>query len=372
MPADPAPRLIPDRASPPPRPAPGAPAMLLAGYVAIGIFVLLALAALSYSSAISVPITGALILGIALAPLVRWLGRSAWLHVVSALGLVFGLFLLSLGLLLMVAVPAVDLIEQMPRVGRLLEDQLEEIREPIQRLQQQTEDLEQMADVGGEAAAPADQTEEVKLQKPSLLGRTLTNVRAFSSQYFVMLGLLFFLLLGRAQPRMPALRTTAPLPVRHWVRFVTTCERDLYSYLVTVSLINLGLGAILGMALSLFGMENALFWALLAAVLNFFPFVGLFVGVALLTIDSIATFGDLAIAIWPPLLYLTLNLIEANFVTPAVLGRNLTLNPALIFASVIFWGWLWGIPGASMAVPILLVLNAARRTFQSAGPESAG
>jgi predicted PurR-regulated permease PerM len=102
------------------------------------------------------------------------------------------------------------------------------------------------------------------------------------------------------------------------------------------------------------GVPNAAMWGLLVALLNFVPYFGPVAGCILLAAVGLLTFNTLWQALLPPAWYLLLHLLEANLITPVLLGRRFTLNPVVIFVSLIFWTWLWGVPGALLSVPILV------------------
>ena len=102
------------------------------------------------------------------------------------------------------------------------------------------------------------------------------------------------------------------------------------------------------------GVPNAVMWGMLVAVLNFVPYFGPIVGVLLLATVGLLTFDTLWQGLLAPAWYLLLHLLEANLITPILLGRRFTLNPAVVFVSLIFWTWLWGVPGALLSVPILV------------------
>lgn len=131
-------------------------------------------------------------------------------------------------------------------------------------------------------------------------------------------------------------------------------QQNISHYLFSVSLINLGLGVVVGGGFYFMGVPNAAMWGLLAAVLNFIPYFGPIVGVLVLATVGLLTFDTLGRGLLPPAWYLLVHLLETNFVTPLVLGRRFALNPVVIFISLIFWTWLWGVPGALLAVPILV------------------
>ena len=121
-----------------------------------------------------------------------------------------------------------------------------------------------------------------------------------------------------------------------------------------VSLVNIGLGLVVCGGLYFLGVPNAAVWGLLVAVLNFVPYFGPVAGIILLSTVGLLSFETLWKGFLPSVLYLVLHLLEANLITPAVLGRRFTLNPVIIFVSLIFWTWLWGVPGALLSVPILV------------------
>jgi predicted PurR-regulated permease PerM len=122
-------------------------------------------------------------------------------------------------------------------------------------------------------------------------------------------------------------------------------------------MINLALGMVVCGGLYLLGVPNAAMWGGLVAALNFVPYFGPAAGVILLTAVGLITFDTLGRGLLPPAWYLLLHLLEANFVTPVLLGRRFTLNPVVIFVSLIFWTWLWGVPGALLSVPILVSIK---------------
>lgn len=139
------------------------------------------------------------------------------------------------------------------------------------------------------------------------------------------------------------------------VEVVRQMEADISTYLITITLINLTLGAIVGSGIALFGLPNPLLWGVMAALLNFIPYLGALVGLTAVALLGLMTY-DQMIAIWLPIaFYFTATTLEAYIFTPLILGRRLTLNPIVIFISLLLWGWIWGIGGALMAVPILAV-----------------
>ena len=134
-------------------------------------------------------------------------------------------------------------------------------------------------------------------------------------------------------------------------------QQNISNYLFSVSLINTGLGITVGVGLYFMGVPNAFMWGMLVAVLNFVPYFGPIAGIILLATVGLLTFDTLWKGLLPPAWYLLLHLLEANFLTPVLLGRRFTLNPVIIFVFLIFCTWLWGVPGALLSVPILVAIK---------------
>jgi len=141
------------------------------------------------------------------------------------------------------------------------------------------------------------------------------------------------------------------------VRILRDVENQVSRYLLTITLINVSLGLVIGTLLSLHGTQNAILWGAIAAVLNFLPYIGAIVGAGFLAIVSLGEQTSIAAALIPPLIYYACSAIEGNLITPLIVGRNLSLNVIAVFVSIVVWSWLWGFAGALMAVPILVVIK---------------
>jgi predicted PurR-regulated permease PerM len=134
-------------------------------------------------------------------------------------------------------------------------------------------------------------------------------------------------------------------------------QQNISNYLFSVSLINVALGVAVSGGLYFMGVPNAAMWGMLVAILNFVPYFGPVVGVLLLAAVGLLSFDTFWQGILPSGWYLLLHLLEANLITPVLLGRRFTLNPVVVFVSLIFWTWLWGVPGALLSVPILVSIK---------------
>ena len=129
------------------------------------------------------------------------------------------------------------------------------------------------------------------------------------------------------------------------------------AYLSTITLINLALGITVSFALWLVGMPTPLMWGGIVAILNYVPYLGPIAAALLLALGGLMTFADPWYALVPAVVFVAIHLVEANVLTPTLVGRRLTLNPLLILLALSFWGWVWGTTGALLAVPLLIILK---------------
>jgi predicted PurR-regulated permease PerM len=167
--------------------------------------------------------------------------------------------------------------------------------------------------------------------------------------------LLYFLLasehwmLSRTVEAIPRRRSRALL-----VAGVRSTERDIGSYVATMALVNIGVGVAASLAMWALGLPNPLLWGALAGALNFIPYLGPVITVALVSLAGMVTFESAGDMLAPGLAVVAIHAVESNFITPWFVGRRLTLSPLAVFLSVMVWGWLWGIAGALLAVPVLV------------------
>ncbi|WP_150304602.1 AI-2E family transporter [Pseudomonas saliphila] len=143
------------------------------------------------------------------------------------------------------------------------------------------------------------------------------------------------------------------------IMLVREIQRELSRYILTVSIINTGLGLVTGAALWIYGVEDAMLWGALVALANFAPYVGPILAMIILAIAGLVQYGPELAALMPVLIFFCINLVEAQFVTPIMLGRNMRLNPLVVMVWLILWGWMWGAVGVLLAVPLLVCLKLA-------------
>jgi predicted PurR-regulated permease PerM len=173
-----------------------------------------------------------------------------------------------------------------------------------------------------------------------------------------MIALLYFLLAAGDTLLRQAV-TIAPRlsDKRRVVEIARETEDDISYYLLTISLINGALGVAVGSAMYLLDMPNPILWGVMAGIFNFVPFLGAVTGIGIVALVALLTFDHFWSILLPPLSYLVLTSFEAQFITPALLARRLTLNPVAVFLALIVWTWLWGVAGALLAVPLLATLK---------------
>ena len=180
----------------------------------------------------------------------------------------------------------------------------------------------------------------------------------FLAKLIVVIILAYFLLAHRETFLLKAVKAVPTFQdKRRVVDIAKEIQSNIAKYLLSVTLLNLGLGTCVGVCLALLGLSNALMWGVAIFLLNYIPFIGAVAGIAMVAIASLIQFDNLGYACLAPVLYLALNALESNFVTPNILGRWMPLNPVGIFLSFLFWGWLWGVPGMLLAVPILVTVK---------------
>jgi len=321
--------------------------------VQVALVVLGVVAFLYFARPVVLPIFLACVGGMALKPLIRWLSQC---HIPPALSAAVVLSLLVAGItigFIQLGRPALAWMNEAPQ-------HMTELRQKAQKLFPRVMRFSRAAAAVNELGATEDQTKapaavELKTSRvPTFINWTGTFLAGLGESlvllYLVLAsGDLFLQKLVRV---MPTLRDKKrAVDISHEI------QQQISNYLFSVSVINICLGIIVGGGLYWLGVPNAAMWGMLIALLNFVPYFDPFAGISLLAIVGLLTFDTLWKGLLPPALYLLLHLLESNFITPFLLGRRFTLNPVVIFVSLIFWTWLWGVPGALLSVPILVSIK---------------
>jgi predicted PurR-regulated permease PerM len=316
-----------------------------------GLFALACFYTLYLARSFFLPIVLAVLLSFLLSPLVRGLKR---LYIPNALGAGLILFALLGGVgfgIYELAGPAYQWVETAPQNLRQIERKIRDLKKPVQTMSRATEQVAKIAQVAGGSTV-----QKVIVQPVTLGEQLLARTVGFASAVAVVCILLYFLLAlgdrfwGKLAQLVPgAGRWKAGIAMAREI------ERDISSYLATVTAINLSLGLAVWGVTAWIGLPNPLLWGVLAWALNYIPYLGPLCTMTVLACVGLLTFNDLGQAFAAPGLFFALDMIEAYLVTPTVMGRRFTLNPVMLFIGLTFWGWLWGVAGALLAVPILVV-----------------
>lgn len=308
-----------------------------------------AIVALHLGQVILAPVFLAIVVGLMFGPVADLLERRGVPDAVSA-GVVVLLFLLVLaGGMVAFAAPLGEWIARIPTIWRRIQTEIANWHEPlaaIGAMQAQVKDV-----LGGEASVTVAVEDGGPVQDAALL------IPAILGQMLIFLASLYFFLATRDNIRLSALSLCVTRRLRWRMAHVfRDVEQKVSRYLLTISVINIGVGVVVTLAMWAIGMPSPLLWGAMAAVLNYIPFVGQAVMALILFLVGMATSPGLFGAMLPVVIYWVVNFIEGNFVSPNLLGRTMTINPLMIFLALAFWLWTWGPVGGLIAVPSLLIL----------------
>lgn len=312
--------------------------------------ILAALAALYFARTLFIPITVACVLALVLAPIVRLLCRLGLPRSLAAAGVVLACAGLAAAVLIRLSTPAAEWFARLPEAMFRLRYAFREVVGAIQNVKEITEDMASLA--------PGKEAGEVVVQGADLAQIFLTNTGQLLTIVVVTAILLFFLLangylfLQKTVHILPTLREK-----KRAVDIGRDLQREVSRYLLTITLINIGLGCATAATMAAFRMPDPLLWGVMAATLNFMPYVGAILTAAAILLAAVLTFASALEIFLPPLVFMMLTALEGNLVTPTLLGRRLTLNPVIVFTCLLFWGWLWGVAGLLIAVPLLVVFK---------------
>lgn len=300
------------------------------------------------------PVTASLVIAIAMVPGLEWLQRRRVPAPLAAL-LCLLLFLIAANLVLVsIVVPAAEWFRVLPERIGLIQANLAPLIDFYSNLQKFIDDSIAMIATGPVAAA---QTVAVTAPR-SLLDLVATSAPYALIQMFFAMLLIYFFLAGWTRLRERTITSRGSFDgAMATARVIQNLVDATSAYLGTITAINLVLGLSVAFCLYLVGMPSPLMWGGIVAILNYIPYLGPILAALLLAMGGLMTFPDLWWALLPAFIQIALHLIEANVVTPMVVGRRLTINPILILISLSFWGWVWGTPGALLAVPLLIIIK---------------
>jgi predicted PurR-regulated permease PerM len=295
------------------------------------------------------PLAFAIVLKLLLQPGMRLLERLRLPRILVAMLLIMALFATIVGLGTAISGPAGSWAAKLPEGIPRLQERLSFMREPIATLQRFLQQVEDFGGTGPSAKTPA-------ADRPTLLANLFTGTRNFAGGFFTTVLFLFFLLVSgdiflhrlvEILPRFSGKRQV--VEISHQI------ESDISAYLVTITIMNAVVGIAMALAMWLTGVGDPILWGTVAFLLNYVPIMGTALGVLIFLLAGMLTIDTLWLALLPAGLYIGLHLIEGEAVTPMLLARRFTLNPVLVIISLVFWFWMWGIPGVILSVPMLAI-----------------
>jgi predicted PurR-regulated permease PerM len=318
-----------------------------------GIFALSVFATLYLASSIILPVVLAFVLKLLLQPIVRLLER---LHLPRAVGALLTVLLAIgalAGLVAGLSVPATNWATKLPEGIPRLESHMAVIKNPILALQKLIQQTEEATD------SPAQKGSTIAVRPDlGLSGALFTGTRAVLSGLFTTVLVLYFLLMAgdiflrRIVEILPTFSNK-----RQAVDISQQIQEDISGYLMTITAMNAAVGVATAAAMYLCGLGDPLLWGATAFLLNYILILGPLLGTVIFLLVGMLSFDSLWWALLPPALYFGIHLLEGETLTPMLLARRFTLNPVLVILSLVFWFWMWGVPGAILAVPLLAILK---------------
>ncbi|MBX7542033.1 AI-2E family transporter [Qipengyuania sphaerica] len=306
---------------------------------------------LSIGSVVFLPLVTAIILTVILSPLadkLHGIGLPNSLSALISLIVFFAILLLALALILQ---PAVALFDQFPALLKQVGDRFTELRNQfdwVAQINQQLADLVQREEEREVVVATPSWLEEIAIATPSVVIETILTLL-----------MAYFMIEARVRLRQRLLfgRTSFGTSIKA-ARVLREVQDRVAAYILTVGWINACVGVVVALGAWALGVDAPIMWGGLAAILNFLPYIGPTIMIGLLALFGIGTTDTVLLGLVPAAAYLVLHTIEANVITPSILGARFTMNPVMILIALSYFTWIWGVFGALLSVPILLMLTA--------------
>lgn len=327
-----------------------------ANWAVIGIFLILAFAAIAAGRDFLMPVTLAILLFFVFTPLRRLARRRGIPDALSGVILTLGLIVTMALIALAASGPVNQAAQNLPTIQSRLQEKFSDLRQSLDELQQAAQQIEdvQADDEDGR------QTPTIKVEEAS--DSPLTSLMKFTpsiiGQVIFTLVLLFFMLASGDLLYLKIVQSFDSMrEKRNAYLALRQIEDSLGNYLGAITIINAGLGLVIGLAMYAWGMPGAVLFAIGAFVLNYIPYLGAITGVAVSAVVALVIMPGV---FWPMMVagtYLMLTALEGQVITPYFVSRRLRMNTVVVFLAVALWAWLWSIIGMIIAVPVLVVLR---------------
>lgn len=315
---------------------------------AIGIFVILAMTALYHTAYFFAPLISAIVVGLLASPVADRLERAGAPASLAAAILLIATTAALAAIVFGLVQPLSDWLDRAPLLWRKFNQLLATVEEPLRNLSDLRESARSV--LGGDEA-----TVVVKDSSETDMAQVATAAPALLGQIMIFLGAYYFFLAGRKELK----RSVAAFYIRRAdqlrvMRLLARIERSMSRYLASITLINLCFGVAVAAMLAAMGMPQPYLWGAMAFALNFIPYLGPAVMAVTILSAGLIAFPTPGYAALAAGLYVAMNAVEGQFVTPSIVGRTATLNPFLVFCALAFGLWFWGAIGAFLAAPLLL------------------
>ncbi len=323
--------------------------------------------ALRVAAEVLLPVALSLMLMLLLAPLMRLLTRRLHLpRVLAALLVILALGCVAAGLVLAAEPQVSGWVHHAPEALARVQRSLQAPGGLLERVQHLTGPLGSATGgaAGGQngapppAQGPARGLPDLGAMATGVGSLVLGGMRALVGQAFTTLLVLFFLLssgdalLHRLIEVLPRFEDK-----KRAVSIAHEVEGNISRYLVIITAMNALVGTLNGLQAWAFGLPGPLLWGVVAFLLNFIPILGPLFGMVLFLVVGLLSLSNAWLALAPAGLYLLIHIMEGETITPMLLARHFTLNPLLVMLSLLFWDWMWGVPGAFLSVPLLAVFK---------------
>ncbi len=314
-----------------------------------GVFLVVMLAVLYVAKAIILPVVLAVVLKLLLNPALRFLERWSVPRVVAALLLLMSVTAFIVGLVAALTAPAGDWFARLPSAIPRMQERLEFLRKLVEIFRRFLYAVRGLTQIDAAMVT-------IPAAEGSLPEQLFAGTWNFAAGLFTT-GLLLFFLLVSGDTFLRKLVEVLPrfADKRRAVEISQQIESDISGYLLTITAMNLLVGLATGVVMWFCGVGDPVLWGVVAFLLNYVPILGPLLGVGLFFFVGFLTLDGLWEAMLPASLYLAIHLAEGEGITPMLLARRFTLNPVLVILALVFWYWMWGVPGAILAVPIMAV-----------------
>jgi predicted PurR-regulated permease PerM len=315
-------------------------------FALVALLIICIIAVLYAAKAFFLPVMMAFVVGTMLAPAARYLEQHRIPRAVSAVLIVAAACAVVVFMIGLIATPVIEWSARLPELGSLMKDKLHVFDRPLWLWQQV------QAMLGGSQLPGAS----LQLPKIDWVQPTVEFLSPTFAEFLLFLVTLILFIASWSDLRRALVMTFGDRESRlRTLRIVNAIEDHLGSYLLMVTMINLGVGVATGIICAVTGMPNPAALGALAATLNFIPIIGPVFMFVILTVVGLIAFPTLAGGLLGPALFAGMTFLEGHFLTPVIVGRRLELNALAVFVALAFWTWLWGPMGAFLASPILIV-----------------